>query len=66
MNLANTFARIKKLFVKPKRLNITVIQANEHLARDIGLYNIDSDRRVDVKQPKAKDAVVLQKFKRAP
>ena len=66
MNLVNTFARIKKLFAKPKRPNITVIQGNEHLARDIGLYNINSDRRVDVKQPTAKDVIVLQGFTRAP
>ena len=46
MNLANTFARVRKLFaVKPTK-TIRLIDVNEHLQRDIGLYNINSDRRV--------------------
>lgn len=66
MNLVNTFARIKKLFVKTKKPNIATIQGNAHLARDVGLYNVNSDRRVAVKQPTATDVIIFQNVTRAP
>lgn len=66
MNLANTFARIRALFPRREAKSIRLTFANEHLRRDLGLDNVNSDRRVHDRAPRTETYVILGAVTRAP
>lgn len=66
MNLANTFARIKKAFTPKIRKEVRVIELSEHMKRDMGLYNGSSDRRVHEKPIATETFIVMGTLTRAP
>jgi len=66
MNLINTFTRIRTLFTPRKANEVRFIDINEHIRRDIGLYNINSDRRVNERAPRTEEFVVFGPLTRAP
>lgn len=66
MNLANTFARIRVLFPRRKTKTIRMIDVNDHIKRDIGLYDFNSDRRVHERTPRAEEFIVYNAVTRAP
>ena len=66
MNLVNTFARIKKLFSKPKKLTVSRLENNEHLARDIGLEPHRRRKGQDIAYPDSERLVTFESFKRGP
>jgi hypothetical protein len=66
MNLVNTFARIRAAFKTRPATKIRVVDVNEHMKRDLGLYNINSDRRVAERAPRTEVFVVYGAVTRAP
>ncbi|WP_196159482.1 hypothetical protein [Reinekea sp. G2M2-21] len=66
MNLANTFARVRALFPRRAAKSIRLIGANEHLRRDLGLDNVNSERRVHERAPRTQEYIVFGAVTRAP
>lgn len=66
MNLANTYAIVKKLFFRNEPKTIRPEDLSEHLRRDIGLDNEAVSRRADERPLPQKEIVVLGHLTRAP
>ncbi len=67
MNLANTFNRIKTLFAGDTATKrIRLIDVSEHLRRDLGLHDVNSDRRVIERAGRTEEFVVFGPLTRAP
>jgi hypothetical protein len=66
MNLANTFARIRVLFPRRKAKDVRLIELNEHMKRDLGVYNASSDRRVHERPTRTEEFIVFSVATRAP
>ncbi len=66
MNLANTFARVRALFPRRAAKNVRLTFVNEHLRRDLGLDNLNSERRVHDRAPRTETFVIYGAVTRAP
>jgi hypothetical protein len=66
MNLTNTFARIRALFPRRPVNQVRFIDVNEHIRRDLGFYNMNSDRRVAERAPRTQEFIISGVITRAP
>lgn len=66
MNLLNTFARIRVLFRREMKKEIRIVDLSAHMRKDLGIDNINSERRRADRAPRQETYVTFGAVTRAP
>ncbi len=66
MNLLKAFARIKILFTRSRSAELSLLDLNNHLRRDLGLLDRNSDRRVHERPIRSEIIIASSRLSRGP